>query len=198
MESIRSKFFNGVDSSDRKISWVAWDNVLASKLNGGLGVSSFFALNRALLLKWVWRFISGDGSLWCNSNQAIYAQRVCSTCDRSTLNLVLYLREVKSLKDPVLIFLLIFPFIWLSKLDNEIEVLIKWELFGFSFFSPGLADGAGRKPWIPSSKYDLVVLHVISTLSERESKKRIMGDFEPPSFDLGCSNSKWCMGWIKD
>ncbi|GJV15261.1 ribonuclease H-like domain-containing protein [Tanacetum coccineum] len=25
MESIRSKFFNGVDSSDRKISWVAWD-----------------------------------------------------------------------------------------------------------------------------------------------------------------------------
>ncbi|GJX38825.1 RNA-directed DNA polymerase, eukaryota [Tanacetum coccineum] len=62
MESIRSKFFNGVDSSDRKISWVAWDNVLASKLNGGLGVSSFFALNSALLLKWVWRFISGDGS----------------------------------------------------------------------------------------------------------------------------------------
>ncbi|GKB54403.1 hypothetical protein Tco_0905156 [Tanacetum coccineum] len=50
MESIRSKFFNGVDSSDRKILWVALDNVLASKLNGGLGVSSFFALNRALLL----------------------------------------------------------------------------------------------------------------------------------------------------
>ncbi|GKF98144.1 hypothetical protein Tco_0296927, partial [Tanacetum coccineum] len=47
MESIRSKFFNGVDSLDRKILWVAWDNVLASKLNGGLGVSSFFALNRA-------------------------------------------------------------------------------------------------------------------------------------------------------
>ncbi|GJT85440.1 hypothetical protein Tco_1067157 [Tanacetum coccineum] len=41
MESIRSKFFNGVDSSDRKISWVAWDNVLASKLNGGLGVLEF-------------------------------------------------------------------------------------------------------------------------------------------------------------
>ncbi|GJV59040.1 RNA-directed DNA polymerase, eukaryota [Tanacetum coccineum] len=75
MESIRSKFFNGVDSSDRKISWVAWDNVLASKLNGGLGVSSFFALNRALLLKWVWRFISGDGSLWCKVIQAIYGSK---------------------------------------------------------------------------------------------------------------------------
>ncbi|GKB60847.1 RNA-directed DNA polymerase, eukaryota [Tanacetum coccineum] len=31
MESIRSHFFNGADSSDRKIMWVAWDNVLASK-----------------------------------------------------------------------------------------------------------------------------------------------------------------------
>ncbi|GJV79478.1 RNA-directed DNA polymerase, eukaryota [Tanacetum coccineum] len=57
------------------ISWVAWDNVLASKLNDGLGVSSFFALNRALLLKWVWRFISGDGSLWCKVIQAIYGSK---------------------------------------------------------------------------------------------------------------------------
>ncbi|GJW77499.1 hypothetical protein Tco_0139181 [Tanacetum coccineum] len=67
-----------VDFCGRMISWVAWDNVLESKLNGGLGVSSFFTLNRALLLKWVWRFISGDGSLWC-------------------------LNEVKSLKDSGLI-----------------------------------------------------------------------------------------------
>ncbi|GKG26019.1 hypothetical protein Tco_0399165, partial [Tanacetum coccineum] len=39
MESIRSKFFNGADLSERKITWVAWDRVLASKKNGGLGVS---------------------------------------------------------------------------------------------------------------------------------------------------------------
>nr|GEX95773.1 RNA-directed DNA polymerase, eukaryota [Tanacetum cinerariifolium] len=38
------------DTSDRKITWAAWDKVLASKKNEGLGVSSFFALNRALLL----------------------------------------------------------------------------------------------------------------------------------------------------
>nr|GEX09150.1 RNA-directed DNA polymerase, eukaryota [Tanacetum cinerariifolium] len=34
------------------ITWAAWDKILASKENGGLGVSSFHALNRALLLKW--------------------------------------------------------------------------------------------------------------------------------------------------
>nr|GFA54353.1 hypothetical protein [Tanacetum cinerariifolium] len=40
--------------------------------NGGLGVSSFHALNRALLLKWVWRFLSQDGSLWHRVIQALY------------------------------------------------------------------------------------------------------------------------------
>ncbi|GJR49150.1 hypothetical protein Tco_1317253 [Tanacetum coccineum] len=72
MEMIRSNFFKGADHSDRKISWVSWEKVLASKQNSGLGVSSFFALNRALLLKWVWRFISQNGSLWYRVIQALY------------------------------------------------------------------------------------------------------------------------------
>nr|GEY49823.1 RNA-directed DNA polymerase, eukaryota [Tanacetum cinerariifolium] len=58
MESIRSNFFKGASSSKKKISWIAWDKVLASKKKGGRGVSSYFALNRALLLKWAWRFSS--------------------------------------------------------------------------------------------------------------------------------------------
>nr|GEY92011.1 RNA-directed DNA polymerase, eukaryota [Tanacetum cinerariifolium] len=45
-------------TTDRKITWVAWDEVLASKKHGGLGVSSYYALNRALLLKWVQVLIS--------------------------------------------------------------------------------------------------------------------------------------------
>ncbi|GJS06333.1 RNA-directed DNA polymerase, eukaryota [Tanacetum coccineum] len=73
MEAIRSKFFNGADTLERKITWVSWDKVLASKKNGGLGVSSFHALNRALLLKWISRFISQDGSLWYRVIQALYS-----------------------------------------------------------------------------------------------------------------------------
>ena len=72
MEAIRNHFFNGNDPSDKKIIWAAWDKVLASKSKGGLGVSSFHALNRALLLKWVWRFISRDGSLWFRVISALY------------------------------------------------------------------------------------------------------------------------------
>ncbi|GJY27776.1 RNA-directed DNA polymerase, eukaryota [Tanacetum coccineum] len=64
MKAVRSNFFNGADSKVKKITWASWDKLLTSKKNGGLGVSSFHALNRALLLKWVWHFISQDGSLW--------------------------------------------------------------------------------------------------------------------------------------
>nr|GEW88148.1 RNA-directed DNA polymerase, eukaryota [Tanacetum cinerariifolium] len=53
MEAIRSKFFNGMEPSTNKITWAAWNKVLASKENWGLGVSSYHALNRALLFKWV-------------------------------------------------------------------------------------------------------------------------------------------------
>nr|GEZ57129.1 RNA-directed DNA polymerase, eukaryota [Tanacetum cinerariifolium] len=53
MESLRRNFFNGIQDGDRKIAWVKWSKVLASKKYGGLGVSSFYALNWALLFKWV-------------------------------------------------------------------------------------------------------------------------------------------------
>ncbi|GKC16920.1 hypothetical protein Tco_1013702 [Tanacetum coccineum] len=45
---------------------------LASKKNGGLGVSSFFAHNRALLFKWVWRFFTDESSLWSSFIKALF------------------------------------------------------------------------------------------------------------------------------
>ncbi|GKD32742.1 hypothetical protein Tco_1248251 [Tanacetum coccineum] len=72
MENLRRNFFNGIQEGDRKITWVKWHTVLAAKKFGGLGVSSFFALNRGLLAKWVWRFLSQDNSLWCQLISAIH------------------------------------------------------------------------------------------------------------------------------
>ncbi|GJS59119.1 RNA-directed DNA polymerase, eukaryota [Tanacetum coccineum] len=47
-EGIRRSFFIGADLKENKISWFKWNKVLMSKDKGGLGVSSLFALNRAL------------------------------------------------------------------------------------------------------------------------------------------------------
>ncbi|GKD70247.1 RNA-directed DNA polymerase, eukaryota, reverse transcriptase zinc-binding domain protein [Tanacetum coccineum] len=102
LESLRCKFFHGAEGSDRKMSWFSWDKVLVSKQKGGLGVSSLFALNRALLFKWVWRFISKDSSLWSRCIQAFHGIRGSLDGPRKRSRKSLWLdiiKEVKVLKN---------------------------------------------------------------------------------------------------
>ncbi|GJW20453.1 RNA-directed DNA polymerase, eukaryota, reverse transcriptase zinc-binding domain protein [Tanacetum coccineum] len=102
LESIRCQFFNGHDLKSNKSSWVKWNSVLAAKEKGGLGVSSLFALNRALLMKWFWRFYSHNDSLWSRVIKAIYgvdgevnkvSKYATRSCWRDIIN------EVRKLKD---------------------------------------------------------------------------------------------------
>ncbi|GJX10723.1 RNA-directed DNA polymerase, eukaryota [Tanacetum coccineum] len=75
LESIRSRFFNGQDPKSNKASLgKVVTKVLTPKDKGGLGVSSLFALNRGLMLKWVWRFYSQKCSLWTKVIKAIYGE----------------------------------------------------------------------------------------------------------------------------
>ncbi|GJR25119.1 RNA-directed DNA polymerase, eukaryota [Tanacetum coccineum] len=41
-------------------------------IGGGLGISSLYVLNRALMFKWVWRFLSQNSSLWANVIKSIH------------------------------------------------------------------------------------------------------------------------------
>ncbi|GJZ37719.1 RNA-directed DNA polymerase, eukaryota, reverse transcriptase zinc-binding domain protein, partial [Tanacetum coccineum] len=67
--------YNGVELNSKKAIWVKWCKVLASKDKGGLGVSSLFALNRALLIKWVWRFKTQNNLLWTRVIKAIHGDK---------------------------------------------------------------------------------------------------------------------------
>nr|GEZ45446.1 RNA-directed DNA polymerase, eukaryota [Tanacetum cinerariifolium] len=75
LEALRRNFFNGADLKEKKLAMIGWNKVLASKTKGGLGISSFFAVNRALLVKWIWRFYSRDMSLWYQYIRAMYGER---------------------------------------------------------------------------------------------------------------------------
>nr|GEY11935.1 RNA-directed DNA polymerase, eukaryota, reverse transcriptase zinc-binding domain protein [Tanacetum cinerariifolium] len=72
LENIRSRFFKGHDLRSAIASWVKWSNVLTPIDNGGLGVSSLYALNRGLLLKWMWKFFVQKTSLWTRVIKAIH------------------------------------------------------------------------------------------------------------------------------
>nr|GFA17485.1 RNA-directed DNA polymerase, eukaryota, reverse transcriptase zinc-binding domain protein [Tanacetum cinerariifolium] len=72
LESIRGHFFNGHELGSNKASWVKWNNVLTDKKRGGLGVSSLYALNRGLMIKWVWKIFNQKDSLWAKVITAIH------------------------------------------------------------------------------------------------------------------------------
>ncbi|GKB70054.1 RNA-directed DNA polymerase, eukaryota [Tanacetum coccineum] len=102
LESIRRNFFNGVDGSENKIAWIGWDKVLSSKKNGGLGVSSYYASNRALLFKWVWRFFTQESSWWSrfikvvHGNQGAIDSRIMSSRGSLWLDIIRDLFSMKS------------------------------------------------------------------------------------------------------
>ncbi|GKA89918.1 hypothetical protein Tco_0811730 [Tanacetum coccineum] len=99
MESLRRNFFNGIQCDERKIAWIKWTKILASKKNGGLGVSSLYALNRALLFKWVWRFISRENSLWCRFITSMHGSKLPIASPFRYSTWLSIIREIYSLKD---------------------------------------------------------------------------------------------------
>ncbi|GJZ70311.1 RNA-directed DNA polymerase, eukaryota [Tanacetum coccineum] len=59
MESIRRRFFNGADINENKMSMIGWEKIMVSRKKRGLGISSFFAQNRALLSNGYWGKVKG-------------------------------------------------------------------------------------------------------------------------------------------
>nr|GEU52511.1 RNA-directed DNA polymerase, eukaryota [Tanacetum cinerariifolium] len=99
MESCRRKIFIGAMEKEEKISLVKWSKVLAPKKHGGLGVSSFYALNRASLFKWVWRFISQDNSLWARVIVSIHGYSFQDQAFSSSSRWNSIVREIHVLKN---------------------------------------------------------------------------------------------------
>ncbi|GJU21842.1 hypothetical protein Tco_1155184 [Tanacetum coccineum] len=59
------------------MSWVCWDQILASKNNNGLGVGILKAFNLALLQKWRWRLVTNPNMLWVSLVKAIHGKDAC-------------------------------------------------------------------------------------------------------------------------
>nr|GEY81571.1 RNA-directed DNA polymerase, eukaryota, reverse transcriptase zinc-binding domain protein [Tanacetum cinerariifolium] len=72
--------------SSKKLSWVKWSNILASFDNGGLGVGSLSAFNRALLLKWRWRLFDFSNSLWVQVIKAFHGNEADRLPNRLNLS----------------------------------------------------------------------------------------------------------------
>ncbi|XP_058757339.1 uncharacterized mitochondrial protein AtMg00310-like [Vicia villosa] len=46
------------------VNWISWKTICKHKEDGGLGVKDMLAFNKALLTKWLWRFLKEDNAIW--------------------------------------------------------------------------------------------------------------------------------------
>nr|GEV40636.1 RNA-directed DNA polymerase, eukaryota [Tanacetum cinerariifolium] len=74
LESIRRKFFNGIEGNERKLALISLDTVLASKKYSGLGVPIFFC-NESFSLNGCGVFLSQTSSLWTRTIKAIHGEK---------------------------------------------------------------------------------------------------------------------------
>nr|GEU37131.1 RNA-directed DNA polymerase, eukaryota [Tanacetum cinerariifolium] len=150
MVSICARFFNGADVNSKKPSWVRRKSVLAAKDVGCLGVSSLFALNRALMFKWVWRFFFQKNSLWVRVVKALHGEdgkigkKVQPRYSSTWLNII-----------------------------NEIESLKLHGIDLVSFITPKLGNGVNTSFWDVAWCGDIAFKNLVPRLDALESMKKI-------------------------
>nr|GEZ89375.1 RNA-directed DNA polymerase, eukaryota, reverse transcriptase zinc-binding domain protein [Tanacetum cinerariifolium] len=71
---VKTLLVGGAEIDERKMTWISWKKVLDHKQDGGLGVNSIYALNQALLFKWIWRFRNYPNALWVQVVKAIHGE----------------------------------------------------------------------------------------------------------------------------
>nr|GEZ26276.1 RNA-directed DNA polymerase, eukaryota, reverse transcriptase zinc-binding domain protein [Tanacetum cinerariifolium] len=149
LEIIRRQFFNGHDLGSHKASWVKWNNILTDKKRGGLGVSSLFGLNRGLMIKWVWKFLTQKDSLWTKFIAAIHGVDGKVHSKRETPG----------------------TSCWLSIL-NEVRSLQRTGMNVFDFLTHKLGNGKSTKFWLDHWYMDGFLKNIFPRMFALENLKK--------------------------
>ncbi|GKC60405.1 RNA-directed DNA polymerase, eukaryota, partial [Tanacetum coccineum] len=161
LESIRGQFFNGHDVGSNKATWVKWNSVLTDKKHGGLGVSSLYALNRGLMLKWVWKFLTQKESLWTKVITAIHGVNgnLYSECKMGGRSC------------------------WLS-IVNEIRVLQIKGVDIFEFLKLRLGNGDMIKFWLDNWYEGGILKNILPRLYALETEKEVTGGIDEEQLNI--------------
>jgi hypothetical protein len=65
IDSIRGRFFWQGGGKKFKYHMAKWDSLILPKKFRGLGILNTRRMNDCLLVKWIWRIVNREDSLWC-------------------------------------------------------------------------------------------------------------------------------------
>nr|GEX59542.1 RNA-directed DNA polymerase, eukaryota, reverse transcriptase zinc-binding domain protein [Tanacetum cinerariifolium] len=100
-EENKVAFATGTLTNDALSWWNAYAQPIGIKQANRITWTEFKRLltNKALLFKWIWRFISGDNSLWCRFIKAMHGNNLFKSSNFWSSNWITIVREVFRLKD---------------------------------------------------------------------------------------------------
>lgn len=64
IKRIKRNFLWNEGAGNKGNSWVSWKNMCKPKDQGGLGIKEVEGFNKALLRKWIWRFLKEEETIW--------------------------------------------------------------------------------------------------------------------------------------
>ncbi|XP_078175152.1 uncharacterized protein LOC144568653 [Carex rostrata] len=93
------KFFWGKVDKQHYMALLAWEKVSAPISMGGLGLRDLQLMNKAMLLKMLWRMAAGSESLWVKQLQAKYLPRSKLWLSKRTSKCTSFWRGILALRD---------------------------------------------------------------------------------------------------
>ena len=72
IDALRRNFFWQGNEDKKKFHLVKWEEVIKNKKEGGLGIRNMKKQNKSLMLKWIWKFMTGENMLWREVIRAKY------------------------------------------------------------------------------------------------------------------------------
>ncbi|WMV41678.1 hypothetical protein MTR67_035063 [Solanum verrucosum] len=72
IDALRRSFFWQGNEDKKKFHLVKWEEVIKNKKEGGLGIRNMKKQNKSLMLKWLWKFMTGENMLWREVIRAKY------------------------------------------------------------------------------------------------------------------------------